>query len=84
MLRLTREMTRSGLVFSSSLAVLPTTTLWESSKKTTEGVVRSPSLLGTTSVLPTSLTYAMQEYVVPRSMPKMRFFLSLLVIGRVL
>jgi hypothetical protein len=38
---------------------------------TTDGVVRPPSALGTTTGSPPSMT-AMQELVVPKSMPSMR------------
>ena len=49
-------------------AFLPTTTS-DSLKKTTLGVMNSPSALGTIALRPDSSTQAMAELVVPRSIP---------------
>src|ERR1700722_8726496 len=60
-----------GLVTAWRLAAWPTTRSPVLVKATTDGVVRPPSALGITTGSPPSMT-AMQELVVPRSMPKMR------------
>src|SRR3954452_611100 len=69
---LIRETTRWGSTLADSLAVLPTITL-SPSKSTTDGVIRSLSWLGTITGFPCSSTYAIAEYVVPRSIPYTRF-----------
>ena len=68
MLCLIRETTRCGSTLADSLAVLPTMML-SPSNRTTEGVIRSLSWLGTMTGFPCSSTYAIAEYVVPRSIP---------------
>ena len=57
-----------GLVTAWRLAAWPTTRSPVLVNATTEGVVRPPSALGMTTGSPPSMT-AMQELVVPRSMP---------------
>src|SRR6186997_3272995 len=68
MWRLTERMVRSGLVMAWRLATSPTRTSPDFEKATTDGVVRAPSLLGTTTGSPASRTET-TEFVVPRSMP---------------
>ncbi len=60
-----------GLVTACRFAAWPTTRSPVFVKATTEGVVRPPSAFGMTTGSPPSMT-AMQEFVVPRSMPRMR------------
>src|SRR5471032_1931044 len=60
-----------GLVTAWRFAAWPTRRSPFLVNATTEGVVRAPSALGITTGSPPSMT-AMQEFVVPRSMPKMR------------
>ena len=62
--------TRSGSNCIWPLALLPTSTVSASMSITTEGVIWSPSRLLMTTGWPVSSMRAMQEYVVPRSMPQ--------------
>ena len=56
------------LVTAWRLAALPTSRSPVFVNATTDGVVRPPSAFGTTTGSPPSMT-AMQEFVVPKSMP---------------
>ena len=67
MCRLTDRMVLSGLVMAWRLATSPTSTS-PSLNATTDGVVRAPSALATTTGSPPSST-AMTLLVVPRSIP---------------
>ena len=72
---------RSGSVMAESFATWPTSQSFVSrpmTKCTTEGVVESPLRFLPMTGLPSSSMAAMQEYVVPRSMPTMVFFWSLM------
>ena len=60
-----------GFVTAWRFAAWPTTRSPVFVKATTDGVVRAPSAFGTTTGSPASMT-AMQEFVVPKSMPRMR------------
>ena len=63
------KMVFSGLVIDWRLAMRPVYRSPELALiATTEGVTRAPSLFSSTWDSPTSIT-AMQEFVVPRSMP---------------
>src|SRR5882672_7976413 len=68
MWRLTERMVRSGLVIAWRLATSPTSTSPVLENATTDGVVREPSELGTTTGSPASRIET-TELVVPRSMP---------------
>jgi len=68
MKRLTEEKASGGLRSAWAAAARPTSTSPEGRYATTEGVVRPPSALGTTTARPASST-ATQLLVVPRSMP---------------
>src|SRR6187401_3626727 len=68
MCRLIERNVRSGLVIAWRLATSPTSTSPALEKATTDGVVREPSELGTTTGSPPSRT-ATTELVVPRSIP---------------
>ena len=68
MKRLMEKTVCSGLVMAWRLAMAPVRRSPEREKATTEGVVRAPSELGTTTGTPPSRT-ATQELVVPRSIP---------------
>ncbi len=68
MKRLIEKMVFCGLVTAWRLATVPTSRSPEAAKATTEGVVRPPSAFSITVGSPPSRT-AMQEFVVPRSMP---------------
>src|SRR5829696_2283042 len=68
MCRLIDRNVRSGLVMAWRLATSPTRTSPLLENATTDGVVREPSALGTTTGSPPSRT-ATTEFVVPRSMP---------------
>ena len=69
MKRLMEKMVFVGLVTACRFAAWPTTRSPLLVKATTEGVVRAPSEFSRTTGSPPSMT-AMQELVVPRSMPK--------------
>src|SRR3954465_8109326 len=66
--RLTLKIVFSGLVTACRLATVPTSRSPVLEKPTTDGVVRPPSALGSTSGSPPVST-ATAEFVVPRSMP---------------
>src|SRR5215210_6078113 len=66
--RLMEKMVLAGLVTACRLAGVPTRRWPSRVKATTDGVVRPPSLFSMTVGSPPSRT-AMQEFVVPRSMP---------------
>ena len=68
MSRFTHWATISGCDVMAVRAFLPTTTS-DSLKKTTLGVMSSPSALGIIALRPASSTQAMAELVVPRSIP---------------
>jgi hypothetical protein len=68
MKRLIEKIVFSGFVTCWRLAGTPTRRSPPCVKATTEGVVRPPSRFGMTVGSPPSST-AMQEFVVPRSMP---------------
>ena len=68
MSRFTHCATMSGCDVIAVRAILPTTTS-DSLKKTTLGVINSPSALGIIALRPASSTQAMAELVVPRSIP---------------
>src|SRR3990170_1074228 len=68
MRRLIEEMVFSGLVTACRLAIWPTRRSPVLAMATMEGTVRPPSALGMTTGSPPSMT-AMQELVVPRSIP---------------
>ena len=68
MCRLTEANVRPAFMAAWRHATLPTSRSPSLENATTLGVVRSPSALGMTTVLPPS-TVAMQLFVVPRSMP---------------
>src|SRR5664280_163067 len=70
MCRFTRLATSSGRIRACRLAFAPTTTSVAESNSTTLGVVSCESAFVMTAGRPYSSTYAMHEYVVPRSMPK--------------
>src|SRR4051812_8139834 len=69
--RLAEKTVLRGLVTACRLAACPTRRSPVLVNATTDGVVRPPSALGTTTGSPPSMT-AMQEFVVPRSIPRMR------------
>src|SRR6187399_350533 len=69
--RLTERMVRSTLVTAWFLAGWPTSTSPLRANATTDGVVREPSELATTTGSPPSST-ATTELVVPRSIPTAR------------
>jgi len=69
MFLLIKETTFCGSVLSIFLASFPTITEPSSSKNTTEGVVLSFSKFARTTGLPYSSTWAIHEYVVPKSIP---------------
>ena len=58
-----------GFVTACRLAASPTTRSPDLVNATTDGVVRLPSEFSKTNGSPPSMT-AMQEFVVPKSMPK--------------
>ena len=68
MKRLMEKMVLVGLVTAWRLATVPTSRSPDSVKATTDGVVRPPSAFSITVGSPPSST-AMQELVVPRSIP---------------
>src|SRR3990172_8944847 len=68
MRRLIEGMVFSGLVTACRLAIWPTRRSPVLAMATMEGTVRPPSALGMTTGSPPSMT-AMQELVVPRSIP---------------
>jgi len=78
MKRLTEYTVFSGLVMAWRLAAWPTTSSPDLRNPTTEGVVLRPSWLGITVGFPPSIT-AMQEFVVPRSIPITLPIYSLLI-----
>ncbi len=69
--RLAEKMVLRGLVTAWRFAAWPTTRSPVFVNATTDGVVRPPSAFGTTTGSPPSMI-AMQEFVVPKSMPRMR------------
>src|SRR4029079_13558215 len=69
MRRLMAKTVLNGLVMACRLAICPTRRSPSSVKPTTEGVVRLPSRFEITCGVVTSTT-ATQEFVVPRSMPR--------------
>src|SRR5579862_174795 len=69
MKRLMEKIVLEGFVTACRLAAWPTTRSPLLVNATTEGVVRAPSEFSTTTGSPPSMT-AMQEFVVPKSMPK--------------
>ena len=68
MKRLMENTVLVGLVMAWFLATRPTSLSPDLEKPTTEGVVRAPSALAMTLGSPPSMI-AMQELVVPKSMP---------------
>src|SRR3989475_13154715 len=79
MKRLIEKIVFCGLVTAWRLATVPTRRSPDAVKVTTDGVVRPPSAFSITVGSPPSST-AMQEFVVPRSMP-MVFAMSLLLLN---
>src|SRR5688572_33273939 len=69
MKRLTEKMVFCGLVTAWRLAAWPTRRSPVLENATTEGVVRAPSEFSSTEGSPPSMT-AIQEFVVPRSIPR--------------
>jgi hypothetical protein len=69
MKRFTEKMVFAGFVIAWRLAAWPTRRSPDFVKATTDGVVRAPSEFSNTTGSPASIT-AMQELVVPKSMPK--------------
>jgi hypothetical protein len=67
--RLIEEIVFCGLVIAWRIAAWPTTRSPLFVNATTQGVVRAPSLFSKTTGSPPSIT-AMQEFVVPKSIPK--------------
>src|SRR5690606_34311077 len=80
MRRLAEKIVLRGLVMAWRLAAWPTRRSPSLVKATTEGVVRAPSALSRTTGCPPSIT-AMQELVVPRSIPKILLMCSCLIEG---
>jgi hypothetical protein len=74
--RLTEKIVFAGFVIAWRFAACPTNRSPDFENATTEGVVRAPSEFSKTTGSPPSIT-AMQEFVVPKSMPKI-FAISLL------
>src|SRR6185312_1139838 len=75
MRRLAEKTVLLGLVTAWRFAAWPTRRSPDLVNATTDGVVRAPSALGMTTGSPPSIT-AMQELVVPRSMPKILLIVS--------
>ena len=69
MSRLAEKIVLAGLVMACLLAAWPTTLSPPLVKATTDGVVRAPSEFSNTVGSPASIM-AIQELVVPRSIPK--------------
>ena len=81
--RLAEKMVLRGLVTACRLAACPTMRSPFFVNATMDGVVRAPSLFSSTVACPPSIT-AMQEFVVPRSIPRILLIVSILSVCVVL